>query len=91
MNEKLGMVPLAGCKIVQSSSRPFCFSISHPHRRVYYLCADSEHQKSEWMIAILEVITQIGDEDTLKNLETDDLPEFEDLLLSKAGDFPEVA
>ena len=92
MTEKLGMIPLAGCKIVlQPNLKQHCFSVSHAHRRTYYLCADSEHQMQDWIHEILEVINEIGDEDTLKGLQTDDLPEFQDLLLAKAKDFPEVA
>uniref|UniRef100_A0A7S4KHL1 PH domain-containing protein n=1 Tax=Paramoeba aestuarina TaxID=180227 RepID=A0A7S4KHL1_9EUKA len=91
MTEKLGMIPLAGCRIVlQAALKSNCFSISHPHRRTYFLSADSDHQMEEWIRDILEVIGEIGDEDTLKSLQTYDLPGFDDLLLSKAEDFPEI-
>ena len=129
MTEKLGMIPLAGCRIVlQSSLKANCFSISHPHRRTYFLSADSDHQMEEWIREILAVIGEIGDEDTLKSLQTIDLPGkccglcggergenredmakirkkkyffsfnpfpslpsgFDDLLLAKTDDFPEI-
>lgn len=63
-----GYIPLSGCKVkpaVNYTSRQFCFSISHPKNRTYYLCAKDQEELEDWVATLVEKISNLAKKNEL--------------------------
>merc|ERR1712232_578841 len=54
----LGFVPLWECSVDPSEDREsdYCFEISHPDRRTFFLKASSEEEMQDWLEALTKII-----------------------------------